>query len=233
MRPGFDCGDLRLREGPILLEPLEPAHGPDLLEAALEDPSVYSWSPVPTDEKRLQAYLATAFAWRTAGTSIPLVVRHSTTSQVLGCTRFFNIERWGWAEGHPRRTSGQIDVCEIGYTWYRASALGSGANKLAKYLMLKWAFETAGALRVCFYAHVDNLRSAAALDRLGATFEGVVRQHRPNAWATEPRDSRLYSVIDRDWPAVRAQLEGTQSISGQGSPGHRSDIKHGDSTCVR
>jgi RimJ/RimL family protein N-acetyltransferase len=126
-------------------------------------------------------------------------------NQVIGSTRFWNIERWPWPEGHSRHGRELPDVCEIGYTWLSRSAIRSAANTEAKLLMLTHAFETWEVLRVCFHTDVRNERSRAALERLGASKEGLLRAHRLAADAT-PRDSMRYSIVAAEWPSVRARL---------------------------
>lgn len=97
-------------------------------------------------------------------------------------------------------------VVEIGATWLTPSAWGSGANVEAKLLMLGHAFETLGCVRVEFKTDARNERSRAALAAIPAQFEGIMRNHKftPDVGL---RDSAYYSVIDSEWPAVRAALE--------------------------
>jgi len=97
-------------------------------------------------------------------------------------------------------------VVEIGNTWVRPEAWGTGANTEAKYLLMKHAFEDEGYLRVEFKTDATNERSRAALAALPAEFEGVARKHML-VRGGERRDSAWYAVIDDDWPAVKAALE--------------------------
>jgi len=124
---------------------------------------------------------------------------------VIGSTRFWNIERWAWPEGHPSHGRGLPDACEIGYTWLARSAVGTAANTEAKLLMLRHAFEVWRVLRVCFHTDVRNQRSRAALERIGAQFEGILRAHRMAADFI-PRDSVRYSIVAPAWPAVKQRL---------------------------
>jgi len=125
---------------------------------------------------------------------------------VIGSTRFFLLERWGWPAGHPDARRDGFDGCEIGYTWLASSAIRTRANTESKLLMLAHAFETWAVHRVCFHTDVRNERSRAALERIGAQFEGVLRAHR---LATDfaPRDSARYSIIAPEWPQVRQRLQ--------------------------
>jgi RimJ/RimL family protein N-acetyltransferase len=126
---------------------------------------------------------------------------------VIGSTRFWNIERWAWPQGHDRHGRGLPDACEIGYSWLTPSAIRTAANTEAKLLMLEHAFETWGTLRVCFHTDARNQQSRAALKRLGAKFEGVLRSHRMAADLI-PRDSLRFSIVAAEWPSVKERLIG-------------------------
>ena len=97
-------------------------------------------------------------------------------------------------------------VVEIGNTWLKLSAWGTDANTEAKYLLLRHAFEDEGYLRVEFKTDAANERSRPALEKVGATFEGVARKHML-VRGGERRDSAWYAVIDDDWPEAKASLE--------------------------
>jgi RimJ/RimL family protein N-acetyltransferase len=189
----------------VRLEPLRPAHVPGLVRAAGGDRTLYQWSPVPLTDVEAKRYVQTAEQWRTAGTAVPFATVRLETNEVVGSTRFWNIERWSWPEGHVRYGREPPDVCEIGYTWLSKSAIRSAVNTEAKLLMLTHAFETWQVLRVCFHTDVRNERSRAALERLGASNEGRLRAHRLAADFT-PRDSMRYSIVAAEWPSVRARL---------------------------
>jgi N-acetyltransferase len=190
----------------VRLEPLRPAHVPGLVRAAAGDRTLYQWSPVPLTDLEAKRYVQTAEQWRTSGTAVPFATVRLETNEVVGSTRFWNIERWSWPEGHSRHGRESPDVCEIGYTWLSTSAIRSAVNTEAKLLMLTHAFETWQVLRVCFHTDVRNERSRAALERLGASNEGLLRAHRLAADFT-PRDSMRYSIVAAEWPSVRARLK--------------------------
>ena len=97
------------------------------------------------------------------------------------------------------------DACEIGYTWFTPSAIRTAANTEAKFLMLTHAFEAWEVFRVCFHTDARNARSRAALERIGAKFEGILRSHRMAADFI-PRDSVRYSIIQAEWPEVKERL---------------------------
>jgi RimJ/RimL family protein N-acetyltransferase len=124
---------------------------------------------------------------------------------VIGSTRFWNLEHWAWPEDHPSHRRGVPDACEIGYTWLAASAIRSGANTEAKFLMLRHAFEEWKVLRVCFHTDSRNQRSRAALERIGGKCEGILRAHRMAADFI-PRDSVRYSIVASEWGEVKERL---------------------------
>ncbi|MGA7886529.1 MAG: GNAT family protein [Acidobacteriaceae bacterium] len=189
----------------ITLVPLGPQHLPGLLAAARVDPSLYRWTFAPQTEPEMAAYIETALAGQRAGTAIPFAILRVTNGAVIGSTRFFNLEYWAWPKDHARFGSALPDACEIGYTWYAADAIRTGANTEVKYLMLAHAFEQWKALRVCFHTDARNERSRAAIERIGGRFEGLLRSHRMAADFT-PRVSARYSIVEAEWPAVKEHL---------------------------
>ena len=86
----------------VLLEPLDRSHAGALAAAAALDPSLYQWSPVPQGKAEAAAYIETALAWRDANTSVPFAIVRVSDGMVIGSTRFWNMERWAWPQGHPR-----------------------------------------------------------------------------------------------------------------------------------
>jgi N-acetyltransferase len=194
----------------IRLEPLENRHVSGLALAAAEDPGLYQWSPVPQGEAAAAQYVADALAGRDAGTTVPFAVvrladENLMDEKVIGSSRFFNLERWPWPEGHALHGRGVPDACEIGYTWYARSAIRTPANTECKLMMLAYAFETWRVLRVCLHADARNLRSRAAIERIGGRFEGILRAHRMAADFIA-RDSARYSIVAAEWPEVKARL---------------------------
>lgn len=189
----------------IRLEPLGQQHVNGLVAAAAADPSLYRWSPVPQGPTEATRYVDTARVWRDAGTAVPFAIIRIEDDTVIGSTRFWNIERWAWPEGHPSQGRGVPDACEIGYTWLTRSAVRTAANTEAKLLMLQHAFEIWQVLRVCFHTDARNQRSRAALERIGTQFEGILRAHRMAADFI-PRDSVRYSIVASEWPMVKEKL---------------------------
>jgi len=180
-------------EGRIVrLEPLSPSHEEGLWEAS-RDPRTWRWlSDVqPQTRADWSAFVEAALAAERAGTELPLVTERDGT--VVGSTRFLNLR--------PEHRS-----VEIGWTWLHPSAWSTGANAEAKLLQMRHAFDVWQCRRVEFKTDALNERSRRALEALGATFEGVHRQHML-VRGGENRDSAWYSVTDGDWPAVEAHLE--------------------------
>ena len=191
----------------VRLEPLTESHAGALVAAASGDTELYRWSPVPLTRADALAYIKTALAWQAVGTAIPFATVRRSDGRVIGSTRFFHVEYWSWPAGHPRHGRYAPDGCEIGYSWLAREATRTAANTEAKLLMLSHAFETFGVYRVCFHADMRNERSRAALMRLGATSEGVLRAHRM-AVDGVPRDSARFSILAAEWPAIREHLRG-------------------------
>jgi RimJ/RimL family protein N-acetyltransferase len=189
----------------IRLEPLELAHAARLAGASAEDISLYRWSPVPQGIKEAEEYIQTALAWRASGSALAFAIVRNEDRAIIGSTRFFNIEKWSWTEGHVRWNRIFPDACEIGYTWLARSALRTAVNTEAKLLLLEMAFEKWQVFRVCFHADVRNERSCAAIRRIGGREEGILRAHRL-AVDQIPRDSARFSILLSEWPEVKQKL---------------------------
>jgi RimJ/RimL family protein N-acetyltransferase len=177
----------------IVLEPLSMTHVEEMGNAALE-PSVWRWIPTAVrtvDE--LRAYVALALTEQRSGVSLPFALRHRTDGTVIGSTRYANIVR-----EHRR--------LEIGWTWIVPAYRRTAANTEMKLLLLRHAFETLGAHRVEFKTDALNAQSRAALLGIGATQEGIFRKH-VVCEDGRIRDTVYFSIIDTEWPPVRARLE--------------------------
>ena len=190
----------------IRLEPLGEQHVDGLVAAGAGDPALYQWSPVPHGEAEVRRYIDMAMDWNKADSAVPFAIIRLSDGEVVGSTRFWNLERWLWPPGHPMKGARAVDACEIGYTWLARSAIRTAVNTEAKFLMFSHAFETWRVLRVCLHTDARNLRSRAALERLGARYEGTLRAHRLAADFTA-RDSLRFSVLAGEWPAVKQKLE--------------------------
>lgn len=177
----------------VRLEPLAQTHHPSLCAAGL-DPELWELIPyrVATPED-MAAYIQTALDQQAAGSALPFATVHAPTGQVIGSTRYMNIDRAN------RRV-------EIGATWIAAPWRRTAVNTEAKYLMLKHAFETLGCIRVELKTDSLNQRSRNAIRRIGATEEGTLRQHMIT-WSGRLRDSVYFSILDSEWPRVKHDLE--------------------------
>jgi len=177
----------------VRLEPLAHEHEEALWEAS-RDSRTWRWLSVVQPETRdeWRAFFDAGLAAAAAGAEIPLATI-SYEGGVVGSTRFLALR--------PEHRS-----VEIGWTWLHPSAWGSGVNAEAKLLQLRHAFETWRCRRVELKTDALNDRARAALEAIGATFEGVHRKHML-VRAGENRNSAWYSVTDDDWPAARALLE--------------------------
>jgi RimJ/RimL family protein N-acetyltransferase len=189
----------------VRLEPLGPRHARGLAAAAAGAGDLYRMTKVPATEADAADYIALALAGRDAGTAAPFAVVRLADEAVIGSSRLWDLQWWPWPEGHPRHGHDGPDTCEIGHTWLAKSAIRTGANTEMKRLMLTYAFDTWGVESVCFHTDARNERSAAAIERIGGRFEGVLRSHRL-ATDLRPRDSARYSITAAEWPAVRARL---------------------------
>lgn len=194
----------------IRLEPLTREHIQPLAAAAAadsppQDDNLYRWTIVPQGIDATTQYVDTALQWREEGTAIPFIVIRQTDNAIIGATRYWNIEYWKWPAGHARNGNTNPDTCEIGYTWYTRSAIRTGANTEAKLLMFTHAFEVWSTLRVCLHTDARNLRSQAAMERLGCKREGILRAHRMAADFTS-RDSVRFSIVAAEWPDAREHI---------------------------
>jgi RimJ/RimL family protein N-acetyltransferase len=173
----------------VALEPLEPRHAAGLWEAAQE--SDWTWMPVDAGSSRES--FDRLFQWLLANTDAGVTLVALRDGRIVGSSRFHEIR-----PEHRR--------LEIGFTWYARSEWRSGANVDAKLLMLEHAFERLEYRRVEFKTDARNERSRRALEALPAQFEGVFRKHML-VRGGETRDSAYYSIVDDEWPDVRANLE--------------------------
>jgi len=178
----------------VRLEPLSLDHHADLCAVGLDD-DLWRWIPsgvrTPAD---MRAYIELALRMQAEGSALPFATVDRASGRAIGSTRYGNIDRL-----HRR--------VEIGWTWIGRPWQRTAANTEAKYLMLRHAFETLGAIRVELKTDSLNERSRRAILRLGAVEEGTFRKH----MVTESgriRHSVYFSIIDEEWPVVKARLEG-------------------------
>jgi RimJ/RimL family protein N-acetyltransferase len=185
--------DVVLEGATVRLVPLTLDHLDPLCAVGL-DPGVWRWMPWQVrDRSGMERFVDGCLATRNDGSALPFVTTLRDTGQVVGATRFMNMAP------ADRRV-------EIGGTWIAPAWQRTRVNTEAKYLMLGHAFERWGCRRVEFKTSALNARSRAAILRLGATEEGTLRKHMVQEDGSA-RDSVYYSIIDDEWPAVKARLE--------------------------
>ena len=177
----------------VRLEPLSLEHLPALCEVGL-DPELWRWtvSRVRTPEE-MRAYVEAALRQQAAGTALPFATVERAAGRVVGSTRFGNLDS----------TNRRV---EIGWTWVARPWQRSPVNTEAKYLMLRHAFSALGCIRVELKTDALNERSRAAILRLGAREEGTLRRH-VHTESGRVRDTVYFSILDSEWPSVRAELE--------------------------
>jgi N-acetyltransferase len=201
----------------VRLEPLTLDHVPALVAAINEDPTSFRFSTAPETEAAMSAWVQDALAARETGRELPFATYSSAHKRIVGSTRFYDLERWHSPSEKPRRDR-PPDACLIGYTWLGASAQRTACNTEAKLLMLSHAFETWQVHRVAFRIDARNDGSRAAVERVGATFEGIRRAERLGADG-QVRDSAFYSILAAEWPAVKQGLVRRLAPSSSGSVG--------------
>jgi RimJ/RimL family protein N-acetyltransferase/nitroimidazol reductase NimA-like FMN-containing flavoprotein (pyridoxamine 5'-phosphate oxidase superfamily) len=178
----------------VRLAPLDLSHV-DGLFAAVADPEVYRWlpRPVPADPAEMAGQVREALRMQAQGIRVPFVQQDARTGEVIGSTSYY-------APDDTNR------VIAIGYTMLARSHWRTGVNTEAKLLLLRHAFETLGAVRVEWHTDLFNERSQRAIERLGATREGVLRRHRLRPDGTF-RDTVQYSMLDAEWPSAQSRLQ--------------------------
>ncbi|HEX8475170.1 MAG TPA: GNAT family protein [Pyrinomonadaceae bacterium] len=177
----------------VRLEPLDWRHEAGLCEVGL-DGELWRWTTtlIQTPEE-MHAYIETALSEQASGMSLPFATVERSSGRVVGSTRYGNIDR------SNRRV-------EIGWTWVAREWQRTPINTEAKYLLLRHAFETLGVIRVELKTDALNEKSRRAISRIGAKEEGTFRNHIITQ-SGRIRDSVFFSIIDSEWPEVKAELE--------------------------
>ena len=177
----------------VCLEPLSPKHEESLIAAASDGELWNSTFTIVPSRANMAGYIATALSAQAQGRELPFVIIRKSSSQVVGSTRFYDVER-------------DDRSVVIGYTWLAVSAQRTEVNTEAKLLLLTHAFENWRCIRVGFVTDVLNQQSRTALLRLGAKEEGVLRNHMVMPGGRY-RDSVCFSIIEAEWPDVKARLK--------------------------
>jgi RimJ/RimL family protein N-acetyltransferase len=176
----------------VRLEPLDDSHFEGLAAIAFDDALWRLQMSPMRDREDLRQYVAVARADQLRGSALPFATIDQASGRVIGSTRFANIERT-----HRR--------VEIGWTWIARPWQRTAANTEAKLLMLTHAFESWGCVRVELKTDVLNEQSRRAMLRIGAREEGILRSHM-QAWNGRRRDTIYFSILEHEWPEVRAGL---------------------------
>ncbi|MEW6030028.1 MAG: GNAT family protein [Chloroflexota bacterium] len=189
----------------VRLVPMEEAHVPALAEIGVGQPfwgfMLYGRMDREAD---MWNWVREILARAEKGTDLPFVVVHLASGRIAGATRYLNIV--------PRDRG-----LEIGGTWYGVEFQRTGVNTECKYLLLRYAFEILGAIRVQLKTDLRNERSQRAIERIGAVKEGILRNHMILPDGTV-RNSVFYSIIDSEWLAVKARLEALMRKFEEGEP---------------
>ena len=188
----FDTSiDLILEDERLLLRPLVQADVANLASYVKDEPTLwkYALTPITTDQE-FQQYIATAVEARQLKSAYPFIVFDKLQNKYVGSTRFYDIQL-------------NNSSTQFGYTWYSESTWGTGLNEHCKLLLLEFAFETIGFERIEFRADNRNKRSIAAMQKIGCTVEGILRNHLPTSDGTR-RDSIVLSMLKEEWPRIKA-----------------------------
>ena len=185
--------ELGLKGQHVKLEPMRIEHI-DELNIAASDGELWTLKVTSVPQaKDMTAYVNDAIEQRVKGKQLPFIVRKTDDGRLVGTTRFYNIS--------PRNRN-----LSIGYTWYSASVHRSAVNTECKLLLLSHAFEKAGCISVQWHTHHENTKSHQAILRLGASFEGVLRNHQILADG-RIRHTHCFSMLDNEWPMSKGFLK--------------------------
>jgi len=188
----FDTSiDVILEDERLLLRPLVQADVANLASYVKDEPTLWKYALTPiTTAQEFEQYMATAVEARQLKSAYPFIVFDKLQNKYVGSTRFYDIQL-------------NNSSTQLGYTWYSESTWGTGLNEHCKLLLLEFAFETIGFERVEFRADNRNKRSIAAMQKIGCTVEGVLRNHLPTSDGTR-RDSIVLSMLKEEWPMIKA-----------------------------
>lgn len=189
----FDPVPVTLEGRRVRVEPLALRHAEDLYVAGI-DKEIWKYMPIPPPESvdDINRWITNALKIAADGTQIPFAIVHARSRKAVGSTRFLDIQR-------------ENSSLEIGWTWLGKEFQRTAINTECKYLLLEHAFEHLKAVRVALKTDGRNLQSQRAIERIGALREGTLRKHRRN-WDGFVRDTVYFSIVDSEWPAVKARL---------------------------
>ena len=179
----------------VQLLPLHPSHFEEICLLA-NDASIWKYYPTDvdgTDKEKMLMSLNRKLEKRESGEFYPFTIIEKSSGHIAGCTMFWNL--------NPEHRS-----LEIGSTWYPPRYWGSGLNTECKYLMLAYSFEQLKTIRVQIKALDTNIRSRKAIEKTGFQYEGILRNDKILSDGSF-RNAAYYSIIENEWPAVKAKLE--------------------------
>jgi RimJ/RimL family protein N-acetyltransferase len=183
--------DLILEDERVLLRPLVQEDAVYLSSYVKDEPALWKFALTPiTTEQEFEQYITTAIEARRSNTAYPFIVFDKLLNKYVGSTRFYDIQS-------------NFSTTQLGYTWYSESTWGTGLNEHCKLLLLEFAFEKIGFERVEFRADNRNKRSIAAMQKIGCTVEGILRNHLPTSDGSR-RDSIVLSMLKEEWPTIKA-----------------------------
>ncbi|MBW0162008.1 MAG: GNAT family N-acetyltransferase [Sediminibacterium sp.] len=187
----FDLSkDYVLENDCVLLRPLQASDCEHLRYFSQNQPEIWTYSlQKAAGEDNLKMYLEFAVKARERGTEYPFIVFDKLQNKYVGSTRFYDIQL-------------ENKSTQFGYTWYSEKTWGTGLNEHCKFLLLSHAFETIGFERVEFRADNRNKRSIAAMQKIGCTVEGILRNHLATSDGTR-RDSIVLSMLKNEWPTIK------------------------------
>lgn len=178
----------------VRLEPLRPDHAQGLF-ASTQSEAIWRWMPVAgfASVAAVEAWIVESLQEQAAGSSVVFATVRRSDGVVVGSTRYLDIRR-------PHR------ALEIGWTWLAPEAQRTAVNTEAKLLMLEHAFESQGAIRVQLKTDERNEQSRNAITRLGAVFEGILRNYQTRTHDGYVRNTAMFSITDAEWPVVKRGL---------------------------
>ena len=181
----------------VLLRPLRISDGSLLSHYVNEEPDLWQYSLVAIhNSEDLDNYIQSAIDARENKTSYAFIVFDKLLNEYVGCTRFYDMQL-------------AYQTTQLGYTWYSKKCWGTKLNENCKYLLLQFAFDQMGFERVEFRADNNNKRSIAAMQKIGCTVEGVLRNHLPMPYGKR-RDSIVLSILKEQWDASLKQALAAQ-----------------------
>lgn len=194
MKQDFNPRPAVLEGRHVRLEPLALHHAAALLRAG-QTPEIWRWLPIPmfASVGEVESWIMEAMRIQESGAEVAFAIVRRSDGVAVGSTRYLDIRR-------PHR------ALEIGWTWLAREAQRTSINTEAKLLLLSHAFETHGAVRVQLKTDERNEQSRAAISRLGAVFEGILRNYQTRPHDAYVRNTAMYSITAAEWPAVKARL---------------------------